>query len=95
MFTAEHHDHVRARVLDLARADPWVTVGALSGSMPVGAEDEWPDIDVAFGIADGASPDAVLHDWTDGLGRDFGVLDRGRHLPVRRAGTGALQDWSR
>ena len=75
MFTAEHRDHVRARVLDLARTDPRVTAGALTGSTAVGAEDAWSDIDVAFGIADGIIPDAVLHDWTDVLGREFGVLD--------------------
>ena len=60
MFTAEHRDHVRARVLDLARTDPRVTAGALTGSTAVGAEDNWSDIDVAFGIADGITPDAVL-----------------------------------
>jgi predicted nucleotidyltransferase len=54
MFTAEHRDHVRARVLDLARTDPRVTAGALTGSTAVGAEDAWSDIDVAFEIADGS-----------------------------------------
>src|SRR5919201_3239412 len=80
MFTAEHRDQVRARVLDLARTDPRVTAGALTGSTAVGAEDEWSDIDVAFGIADGISPEAVLQDWTAVLDREFSILD---HFDLR------------
>lgn len=80
MFTVEQRDHVRARVLELARTDPRVTAGALTGSTAVGAEDEWSDIDVAFGIADGISPEAVLDDWTGVLGREFGALD---HFDLR------------
>jgi hypothetical protein len=84
MFTAEHRDHVRARVLDLARTDPRVTAGALTGSTAVGAEDTWSDIDVAFGIADGITPDAVLQDWTEALDREFSVLD---HVDPRSGST--------
>jgi hypothetical protein len=84
MFTAEHRDKVRARVLDLARTDPRVTAGALTGSTAVGAEDAWSDIDVAFGIADGIIPDAVLQDWTEVLDREFGVLD---HFDLRSGST--------
>jgi predicted nucleotidyltransferase len=74
MFTTEERDYVRERVLDLARSDPRVTAGALTGSTAVGTEDEWSDIDVAFGIADGASLEAVLDDWSEVLGREFGAL---------------------
>lgn len=74
MFTTEQRDYVRGRVLDLARADQRVTAGALTGSAAVGAEDEWSDIDVAFGIADGVSLEAVLDDWTEALGRELGAL---------------------
>ncbi len=80
MYTAEHRDHVRHRVLELARADPRVTAGALTGSMAFGSGDEWSDIDVAFGIADGITPEAVLHDWTQVLDREFSVLD---HFDLR------------
>ncbi len=75
MFTAEHRDAVRERVLEMARSDPRVTAGALTGSTAIGAQDEWSDIDVAFGIADDAEPEAVLDDWTEILDRDFGALD--------------------
>jgi len=74
MFTVEERDHVRDRVLSLARADPRVTAGALTGSSAVAAEDDWSDVDVAFGIADGVSLEAVLGDWTDVLARELGVL---------------------
>lgn len=80
MFTAEHRDHVHYRVLELARADPRVTAGALTGSMAVGSGDEWSDIDVAFGIADGITREAVLDDWTQALDQEFGVLD---HFDLR------------
>jgi hypothetical protein len=36
IFTAEHRDHVRARVLGLVRTDPGVTAGALTGCTAVG-----------------------------------------------------------
>jgi len=64
MFTAEVRDYVRQRVLELARADPRVTAGALTGSMAFEAGDNWSDIDVAFGVANGITPEAVLEDWT-------------------------------
>lgn len=80
MFTAERRDHVRDRVVELARTDSRVTAGALTGSTAVGAEDDWSDIDVAFGITDGVTPDAVLRDWTEILYREFSILD---HFDLR------------
>lgn len=74
IFTIEQREYVRARVLDMARADPRVTAGALTGSAAGGAEDEWSDIDVAFGIEDGISLESILDDWTEALGREFGAL---------------------
>jgi len=80
MFTTEYRNHVRNRVLELARTDPRVTAGALTGSTAFGAGDNWSDIDVAFGIADGITLDAVLHDWTEVFDREFSVLD---HFDLR------------
>ena len=74
MFTTEQRDRVRDRVLEMARADPRVTAGALSGSMAVDEQDEWSDIDVGFGIAEGTTPKGVLDDWTEAFGREFGAL---------------------
>ncbi len=75
MFTAEYRDHVRNRVLELARADPRITAGAFTGSMALGPGDKWSDIDIAFGVADGIALDTLLHDWTQRLDREFSVLD--------------------
>jgi hypothetical protein len=74
MFTAEERDSVRDHVLALAKSDPRVTAGALTGSSAVGAEDEWSDVDVAFAVTDDTSPKVVLDDWTVALTRDLGVL---------------------
>jgi predicted nucleotidyltransferase len=75
MFTAEQRDHVRQRILEVAQADPRVTAAALTGSMAFGGGDRWSDIDVAFGITEGVTPEAVLDDWTAVLAREWGVLD--------------------
>lgn len=75
MFTTEQREQVRNRVLALAKTDARVTAGALTGSMALGAGDNWSDIDVAFGIADGFALETVLDDWTKVLAREFGVLD--------------------
>jgi hypothetical protein len=80
MFTAEQRDHVRQRVLALAQSDPRVSAGALTGSMAFGGGDSWSDIDVAFGIAEGSTPEAVLEDWTQVLAREVGVL---HHFDLR------------
>src|SRR2546430_2675386 len=74
MFTAEQRDHVRQRVLALAQSDPRAIAGALTGSMAFGGGDRWSDIDVAFGIAEGMTPEAVLEDWTQVLEREWSVL---------------------
>src|SRR6266536_5059924 len=75
MFTAEQRDHVRQRVLALAQSYPRAISGALTGSMAFGGGDRWSDIDVAFGIAEGITPEAVLDDWTAVFAREWGVLD--------------------
>lgn len=75
MFSMEHRDYMRQHIIEMARDDPRVTGGALTGSMAFGAGDVWSDIDVAFGITDGVVPEAVLDDWTQALDRQFGILD--------------------
>ena len=61
-------------MLELAKADSRVTGGAVTGSGASGAPDRWSDVDLAFGLADGVDPDAVLDDWTRSFEREFGVV---------------------
>ena len=71
MFTPAQRDAARNYVLDLARSDPRVTAGALTGSAALEATDAWSDIDLAFGIAEGIAIEAVLADWTALFHRDL------------------------
>src|SRR5581483_4835737 len=64
----------------MAQSDPRVTGGALIGSKAAGAEDNWSDIDVTFGIATGHAIEVVMDDWTQILERTFSVLD---HFDLR------------
>ena len=75
MFTAGYRDQVRHRILEMARNDPRVMAGALTGSTAFSGGDEWSDIDVAFGVADGIPLEDVLHDWTQALEQEPGVVD--------------------
>lgn len=74
MFTVAERNAVRDRILEMAQADPRVTAGALTGSTAAGAEDEWSDLDLAFGIADGTGIEGVLDDWTEVFRRELGAL---------------------
>jgi len=74
MFTAEQRDRVRQRILEVAQSDPRVIAGALTGSMAFGGGDRWSDIDVAFGIAEGITLEAVLDDWTHLFEQEWSVL---------------------
>jgi hypothetical protein len=74
VFTSAFRDNVRKRVIELARSDPRVAGGALTGSSAIGLADRWSDLDFAFGIADGHQLDAVVDDWTRQLHQVFGLL---------------------
>ena len=80
MFTAKQRDYVRNYVLEMARADPRVTGGALIGSTAAGTEDSRSDIDVTFGIAAGHAIEIVIDDWSQVLEQEFGVLN---HFDLR------------
>ena len=65
MFAAvEERDRVRDRVLELASADPRVVAAAIVGSLAHGGGDEWSDVDLTFGVADGVAVSEVLDDFT-------------------------------
>ena len=67
MFTPEDRPRVRNELLAKAGADPRITGVALTGSAAAGGEDEWSDIDLAFGIAPGVDRAHVIADFTEFL----------------------------
>jgi hypothetical protein len=72
MFTVEQRDRVRNRVLELARNDERVVAAAIIGSFAEGRSDRWSDLDLTFGVVDGAR-DVVLEDWTATLVEELGA----------------------
>src|SRR5437867_3833909 len=71
MFTVEERARVRDRLVQMSRADPRLIAGALVGSTAAGGGDRWSDLDLTFGVADNATMDDVLTDWTDRLETEF------------------------
>lgn len=72
MFTIAERDRVRARLLDLAEADPAVSGAAVTGSFAVDGGDRWSDIDLMFGVR--GAVDETLRQWTGTLYAEFGAL---------------------
>ena len=67
MFTVEQRDALRERVLRIAEEDERVVAGAAVGSLAVGSDDRFSDLDLTFGIADHVPVAHVLDDWTGTL----------------------------
>jgi hypothetical protein len=71
MFSVEDRNRVRDHVLDRAKTDARVVAGAVVGSLATSEGDRWSDLDLTFGVADGAALAEVLDDFTVDLGREF------------------------
>lgn len=84
MFTVAEREQVRDALIAAARADDRIAGAALTGSAASGAEDEWSDIDLAFGLTPAADLAEVLADWTALMYRDHGVV---HHTDLTRGGT--------
>lgn len=82
IFTVDDRERVRARVLELARADSRVVAGAEVGSFARDTGDRWSDLDLTFAVADGVELDDVLADWTAQLADELGAA----HLFDLRSG---------
>jgi hypothetical protein len=74
MFTVEEREHVRERILEMAHADSRIVAGAEIGALALGGGDRWSDLDLTFGVADGAGVDAVLADWTAELTEELDAV---------------------
>jgi hypothetical protein len=61
-------------VLALAERDERILAAAVIGSLALGAGDDWSDLDLTFGLADTASRDDVLADWTRELADAFDAV---------------------
>jgi hypothetical protein len=64
MFTPEDRARVRYSLLEFAENDTRITGAAVTGSAAEAREDEWSDVDLAFGVAATADLPSVLADWT-------------------------------
>lgn len=67
IFTPGDRDCLRSTLIARAQADGRISAGAITGSSAVGREDQWSDIDLAFGVVDDPLVDAVLGDFTEDL----------------------------
>jgi hypothetical protein len=74
MFTPQERDQVRDRIIAMAKRDPRVMAGALIGSLAADGADQWSDIDLTFGLAEGTRLQAVLDEWTTWFACDLGAL---------------------
>jgi hypothetical protein len=70
MFTPSERETLRSGLLELARADPRITGGAITGSAAVGREDAWSDIDLAFGVRQASDIPGALGDFSDRMYRE-------------------------
>ena len=80
MFSSEYRGQLRADLLRRGERDERIGGVAITGSAAVGKEDDWSDIDLAFGVRDGVEVEAVLADWTAFIYEQEEAVD---HLDVR------------
>lgn len=84
MFSIEYRDTVRNSILAQARNDSRIVAAAVVGSYARGAEDQWSDIDLTFGVEKGYTLPSLLDSWTQYMQQEFAaeVL-----FDVQRGGT--------
>lgn len=80
MFTPEQRSRLRSCLLEHATDDPRISGAAITGSAAAGREDEWSDIDLAFGVSNADEMPKVLGDWTAHLYEEHRAL---HHVDVR------------
>jgi hypothetical protein len=63
-FAPEERARLRSELLERAAMDSRLRGAAITGSAAAGAEDQWSDIDLAFGIRNSDEIPNVVADWT-------------------------------
>jgi hypothetical protein len=79
MFTPEERAQLRFDLLEYAARDCRISGAAITGSGAAEREDQWSDIDLAFGVVDDVDLANVLSDWTARMYDQFFAL---HHLDV-------------
>ena len=74
VFTVKQREVARDLIIRLGQDDGRVVAGAAVGSLALGGGDQFSDIDLTFGIADGHRASDVLDDWTTILGHDLEAI---------------------
>lgn len=80
MFSDADRDSLRADLLAFAAADPRISGSAITGSAAAGREDQWSDIDLAFGVTGADDMPTVVSDFTARMYNHHHAL---HHVDVR------------
>jgi hypothetical protein len=80
MFTPELRARLRSELLEKAATDARICAAAITGSAALEREDQWSDIDLAFGIVADEDLGMILSDWTDLMYKSYSAL---HHLDVK------------
>jgi hypothetical protein len=64
VFNSQERKALRRELLAAARQDERISGAALTGSAALDREDNWSDIDLAFGVSEGNDVKQVISDWT-------------------------------
>lgn len=64
MYTPGERSTLREDLLQLAQSDTRLSGSAITGSAATGLEDQWSDIDLAFGVTTASAIPEVINDWT-------------------------------
>ena len=74
MFTPSDRARLRSELIQRAATDSRITGIAITGSAAMDREDEWSDIDLAFGVADAGDLASVMSDWTSYIYAEHAAL---------------------
>lgn len=80
LFSPQQREQIRQGLVAAARSDARIGAAAHLGSVAIGSEDRWSDIDLALCLAPGADLDHTVADWTTRLYRDHSAV---AHFDIR------------